>query len=116
MKLIIAGGRNYKFADFDIDNLNKILEEYVAKSEVIEVVSGGCKGADYEGEAWAIKKGICIRRFPPDWGKYGRAAGPIRNEEMAKYADAVVLFPGGAGTQNMANVAKKYNLKIYDYR
>lgn len=116
MKLIIAGGRNYKFTSSDKERLNKIFEEMLGKSEVIEVISGCCSGADHEGELWANSKNVNIRKFPPDWMKYGRAAGPIRNEEMAKYADAVALFPGGKGTESMYNLSKKYKLTIYDFR
>jgi predicted Rossmann-fold nucleotide-binding protein len=35
---------------------------------------------------------------------------------MAKYADAVVLFPGGLGTENMLVQAINHNLKIFDWR
>jgi predicted Rossmann-fold nucleotide-binding protein len=34
---------------------------------------------------------------------------------MAKYADAVALLPGGRGTDNMRENARRYGLKIYEY-
>ncbi len=59
-----------------------------------------------------FKKNIPIKKFVPDWTKYGKVAGPIRNAEMAAYADAVILFPGGKGTTNMLETAKEFNLDI----
>lgn len=110
MKTIIAGGRDYKFCKEDLLFLRTI------KDEVTEVVSGGAKGADSEGEKWAVYHDIPIELFEANWKEHGRSAGPIRNEQMAMYADAVVLFSGGKGTKNMYNNAIKYNLKIYDRR
>jgi len=110
MKIIIAGGRNYQFTDKDVEKLNSI------KHLTTEIVSGGAKGADSEGERWAKSNGIPVKMFKADWNQYGRAAGPIRNKQMAQYADAIVLFPGGSGTDNMHANAVKANLKIYDYR
>lgn len=112
IKLIIAGGRHYKFTDEDIRNLDKIFEEY----NITFTVSGGASGADLEGEEWAARKGLSTHRFFPDWQTHGKAAGPIRNEEMAKYADAVALFPGGKGTESMHRLAKKHDLLIFDFR
>jgi len=108
MKTIIAGGRDYVLTENDRIRLDHL--------PITEVVSGGAKGADQGGEFWARLNGIPISSKKPDWTKHGRAAGPIRNEEMAKYAEACVLFPGGKGTADMAARAKKHNLKIYDYR
>ena len=109
MKLIIAGGRDYVFNAKDIDNLNSIVN-------VIEVVSGCASGADYHGELWAISKNIPIKKFPANWGQHGNSAGPIRNKQMAEYADAVALFPGGRGTDNMFRTALRFKLKIFDFR
>ncbi len=35
---------------------------------------------------------------------------------MAQYADSVILFPGGKGTNHMYDIAVRTNLIIYDYR
>jgi hypothetical protein len=110
MKLIIAGGRNYRFTPEDRERLDALFPE------VIEVVSGGASGANYQGEAWAARHGIPVKTFQPDWKTHGRAAGPIRNQEMAEYADAVALFPGGRGTQSMYREAIRAGIKIFDWR
>ena len=80
----------------------------------MEIVSGGAKGADMLGERYAAEKGYAIKRFTAEWGKYGKKAGPIRNTEMARYADALVAFYDGEsrGTANMIKAAKGNNLQI----
>lgn len=109
MKLIIAGGRNYKMMRRDFDRLDDI-------TGVTEVVSGCAQGVDSAGEGWARNRIIPVKRFPADWDVFGKRAGILRNREMANYADAVALFPGGRGTANMFEVAKELGLKIFDFR
>ncbi len=109
MKLIIAGGRDYIFNLEDIKKLNSI-------EGITEVVSGGAKGADWCGEKWAAYKKLPVKKFSADWDKFGKLAGPMRNKEMAMYADAVALFPGGRGTANMFANAVMFKLKIFDFR
>ena len=62
---------------------------------ITEVVSGGAAGADRLGEAWATRNGIPVKRFPADWARFGKGAGPVRNREMALYAEALVAFWDG---------------------
>jgi hypothetical protein len=108
MKLIIAGGRNYHITDADWQKLDAL--------PITEIVSGGASGADAGGEAYAQVRGFPVTRFVADWSRYGYKAGPIRNQHMAEYADAVALFPGGRGTNSMAAKAKKAGIVIYDFR
>jgi hypothetical protein len=112
MKVIIAGGRDYIFTEFDKAALNALLVDV----PITEVVSGCAPGADTCGEQWAISKNIPIKKFPADWKKYGKSAGYKRNKQMAEYANVAVLFPGGKGTDLMFSLAKEKNLKIYDFR
>jgi len=106
MKLIIAGGRTYRLTEQDIQRLDEL--------GATEVVSGCATGADEDGQRWAESRGLPVRRFPPDWNRLGFAAGPRRNRQMAAYADAVILFPGGRGTLSMFNEARAANITIYD--
>lgn len=112
MKLIIAGGRNYSMTDYDRSKLDGLH----AESPITEVVSGGATGADAGGERWAESHGIPIKIFLPDWKAHGKSAGPMRNREMARYADAAVLFPGGAGTNSMRLEAHLAAILIFDWR
>lgn len=109
MRTIIAGNRDI----FDYDSLLKAISEI--DWEITEVVSGGAKGVDAMGERWAEETGKPIKKFPADWIKYGKAAGPIRNREMAKYAEALVAIwaEGSKGTTNMINQARLHGLKVH---
>ena len=81
----------------------------------IEIVSGcNCKGADKLGIQYAIEKGFNLIKFTAEWNKFGKAAGPIRNKEMAVFADVLIAFWDGRsrGTQNMIRLANKKGLRI----
>lgn len=122
MKLIIAGGRDYENRDFIFKRIDILRNGF----EVTEIVSGrGFKfdrdrriyiGADFFGEEYAKERGLALKTMPADWDKHGKIAGPIRNCQMAKYANAAALFPGGKGTENMFKEAQKHGLMIFDYR
>lgn len=113
MKIIIAGGRNYVPQRKHRIEIIKI----ITSNKVREIVSGGCiTGADVFGECFAFFIGNPIKYFFADWNRHGKAAGPIRNEQMAKYADGCILLPGGKGTANMKMNAVKYGLKVWEIK
>ena len=125
MKVIIAGSRGLK--DY------KTVEEAVKKSgfEVTEIVSGGARGADILGEKYASENNLPVKIFKPDWdyidvpkykikkNKFGKlynvGAGFERNEEMAKYADALIAIWDGKsnGTKHMIKCMSKKGGKVF---
>lgn len=107
MKLIIAGGRDYSLSADDLCWLDML-------PNITEVVSGGARGADRGGEQWARGHQLSVRVFNARWEELGKGAGPARNQEMADYADALAIFPGGRGTANMRARAEKAGLVIYE--
>lgn len=108
MKVIVAGGRDFlpdkKHTDWLLLQFNEL--------KITELVCGMARGADLFGYSIAKEMNISIKEFPALWEKYGKSAGYKRNEQMAQYAEACILFPGGKGTKHMENLANKYNLKI----
>ena len=52
--------------------------------------------------------------YPADWERHGRAAGPIRNEEMAEVSDALIAFWDGKsrGTKSMIEIAMRKGLQV----
>lgn len=111
MKVIIAGSRD--ITDYRL--VAKAMQEF--PEEVTEVVSGGANGVDKLGEEWAVNHGIPIKRFVADWRAHGKAAGPIRNREMANYVSdmgaLVALWDGkSAGTRNMIQEATRRGLLV----
>lgn len=114
LKVIIAGGRDYKMSREDFDWLTNIFNEL---GGIDEVITGGAPGADHYAEVWAEYNFIKVTVFPAQWTYYGRAAGPIRNKEMLDYAGdnaILLLFPGGAGTADIKRQAEKRGVRIIE--
>lgn len=111
MKLIIAGGRDFN----DAVLFASVVKRFDLHYDEDVVVSGGARGADLYGEMFARMSGIPVARFPADWAKHGRAAGPIRNAEMAEYADALLAFWDGEsrGTKNMIETMRREGKPAY---
>ncbi|MCA1760432.1 MAG: DUF2493 domain-containing protein [Bacteroidales bacterium] len=109
-KVIVAGGRDF----FDYKLLKSKLDVILSKKENVVIVSGTARGADQLGEKYAREHKLLISSFPALWDKNGTQAGFIRNEEMAKYADACVCFWNGesVGTKHMIETAESMNLKL----
>jgi len=109
MKTIIAGTTTIK--DFDV------VKAAIEKSgfEISEVVSGSARGVDSLGELWAKRRNIPVTRFPAEWSRYGRSAGPIRNRQMAEYAEALIAVWNGRsrGTRDMIRQARRNGLKVF---
>lgn len=79
------------------------------------VISGCAPGVDGLGEEWAKSQGLPIERFPADWKRLKRAAGPIRNGQMADAAQALVAVWDGQspGTKDMIRKARAKGLKVH---
>lgn len=109
MKVIIAGKRDY----VNYQTLCDAVQE--SGFEITEIVSGGATGVDALGERYAKENSIPLKRFPAEWNKHGKSAGPRRNKQMAEYGEALIALWNGnsAGTKNMIDNAKMKNLKIY---
>lgn len=81
-----------------------------------EVISGGAVGADQfsarlvkEWNRLAGYEEIKLTEHLPDWERYGKRAGFIRNELIVKDADMVLAFWDGLskGTANSLSIAKR---------
>jgi hypothetical protein len=109
MKWIIAGSRSLSSRETVYHECNRHII-----LDATEVVSGTARGADRIGEQWAEENNIPVRRFPADWNEYGKAAGMIRNAQMAEYADGLIAFWNGQsrGTKNMIDIATDKGLKV----
>ena len=109
MKTIIAGSR-------DITSYSEVEKAcFDAPWKITEVISGGARGVDSLGERYAKEHAIPLVIFPADWDNQGNVAGIIRNNRMAKYAEALIAIWDGKskGTENMISEAGKVGLKIH---
>lgn len=109
IKVLVCGGRDYT----NRENVFSLLNDFILPHIKIHVIEGGAKGADRLAREWAIENGMSYTTYEADWKKHGKAAGPIRNQEMLdrESPDWVIAFPGGKGTANMIKLAKKHGVK-----
>lgn len=120
MKCIIAGSRASHLPETDE---NFICLQWAIKDsnfDIDTVVCGMATGVDSMGYKWASENNIPIAEFPADWNKFGKSAGPLRNKQMADFADCLIaLLPSrmhqSKGTKNMIEQAtkKKMPTKVY---
>lgn len=126
IRCIVAGSRAYS----DYEFAKTVLDICLFRKDC-EIVSGSCNtgvltftrddgtkvyGADGIGERYAKEKGFPVTIFPPDWGKFGKSAGPIRNTAMAVYSHLCVLFWDGKskGSADMKKKCGKYEVLLFE--
>ena len=112
MITIVCGGRDYA----DWHRVKIVLAIVNGIFTITQIVQGGARGADALARRWAIQCGIPVRTFDADWTRYGKRAGPMRNRQMADEAGAelCIAFPGGVGTANMIEEAKRVKMRVLD--
>lgn len=113
MKYIVAGGR-----DFTNGIITKrVLDTF---SDIDTIISGDARGADFLGAMYAVENNIPVEHFPAQWNTYGKAAGYIRNAEMAEAGNALIAFWDGQskGTMNMIKAMKLHKKPywVYNYQ
>ncbi|MFI4861814.1 MAG: DUF2493 domain-containing protein [Phycisphaerales bacterium JB063] len=111
MKTIIAGSRD--ITDFTL--VSQVID--ASKFDITGVVCGEARGVDALGKRWANNRSIPVYSFPADWRQYGKAAGPMRNREMAAVASALIVirYPDSRGSADMLRQAKHYGLRVHDH-
>lgn len=107
-KLVVAGTRTFDDYLFLREKMDAALVN-ISKSHNILIINGAAQGADHLSTIYAEYKGYEVKRYPAEWEKHGRAAGPIRNAAMAKQADAAIVFWDGVspGTASMIKEMEK---------
>ena len=100
----MCGGRDYD----DWETMWRVfIDEGFFAGEAPTLVHGDARGADRMAEHIWSEVGEPVEAHPADWEKYGRAAGPKRNQEMLDSGvDLVRAFPGGRGTADMVKRAR----------
>jgi hypothetical protein len=117
VKLIIAGTRTFHFdQDFIYEAILASIGKYERFPKIDEVISGGATGIDTAAKKYAEAWEVPFKEFPADWNSHGKMAGPIRNEEMARYGDALLLIWDGKsrGSLNMRRQMQVLNKPIYE--
>ena len=109
MRLLVTGGRDfhgYQALKATLDTIHK-------ETPVTHLIHGGAPGADSLAGAWAAFNHVPALVFPANWTKHGKAAGPLRNQQMLTegHPDAYLAFPGGQGTADMVQRCRKQGIK-----
>ena len=120
VRLLVCGGRDYA----DRDTLFGTLDTFVCQGHHIKVlIEGEAPGADTLARQWAEDHTppIKVDPYPADWSAYGKAAGPIRNQEMLTegkptYAFAFYDRPRhlSKGTADMVRRLKKAGIPVQE--
>jgi hypothetical protein len=110
MRLIVAGSRTFSNKEKVFKNLDNIYKHFPE----LEIVSGLAKGPDSFGKQWAAVNRVPCHEFPANWDKYGKRAGFVRNEEMAHFGDAALIYWDGKspGSKSMIKLANEAGLKV----
>ena len=59
-----------------------VLNGYRSNGIGVTVINGGARGADSIASQWADLNGEPCETYPANWKQHGKAAGPIRNQQM----------------------------------
>lgn len=115
MRLLVCGGRYYSYPE----RLNQYLDHFALSHDIECVIEGEATGADTMAREWAEERGIPVEKYPANWKKYGRAAGPLRNKQMVKEGkpDYGIAFYDRAkeesrGTRNMVGQLKEAGIPV----
>jgi len=111
-RVLVTGSREWA----DSARIAEALASAKAYYGSIVVVHGDCPtGADRLAQEWADSEGVPTERHPADWRAYGKAAGPVRNQEMVDLGAVVCLaFPLGTsrGTWDCMRRARRAGIAV----
>ena len=110
MKLAVVGSRDFH----DYAWLEQCLLSVTGDEMPEAVVSGGARGADELAGRFAGERGIPLVVVPAEWDRFGRSAGPMRNEKIVDLADVVVAFWDGRsrGTRDTLSRARRAGRRV----
>ena len=80
MRVLVCGDRHWN----SLDRTWTVLYGLHSLVPITRLIEGEANGADKLGRTFAELNGIKVLPFPADWTKFGKAAGPMRNEQMIR--------------------------------
>lgn len=115
VRVLVCGDRNWTD--------RKLIESQLIRLDEVQgidvVIEGEARGADSIGRDVALEVlKVPVERFPAQWDKFGRAAGPIRNQQMLTEGkpDWVIAFHDdikhSKGTRDMKNRAERAGIPV----
>ena len=115
MKIAVIGSRDFNDYCFMKKKIKSVLFEFGLECKYFEIVSGGARGADSLAERFAYEFSLKKTIIHPDWKKYGKSAGKIRNTKIIALSDIVIAFWNGisGGTFDSIQKAKIQQKLLY---
>ena len=112
MRVLVCGGRDFD----DQDTVWAALDCHAQPGRDV-VIQGGASGADRLARTWCLDTATPCENYPADWKAHGRAAGPIRNQQMIDEGrpTKVIAFPGGRGTSDMVRRARAAGIPVFEF-
>ena len=117
MRILVCGGLEFDDLDLFMTSMDDIsTREDFDNKQPITIIEGGAKGADFLARCYAKYCGWEHEPYPANWKKHGKAAGPIRNQQMLEEGkpDLVIAFPGETGTADMVERAHKAGVRVIE--
>lgn len=116
--ILVTGSRD--LGDDGVAVILNALDMNVSKRKDHLLIHGDAPGVDSYLDEVAKYRGWQICAHPADWASYGKAAGPIRNQNMLDHhpdIDLVLAFPApdSRGTWDMVERAVKARLPVRVY-
>ncbi len=108
MKVLVTGSRSWK----DFTRIKEVID---ALPDDAEIIHGAARGADSIAGGIAAARGLKVTAYPANWKRYGKLAGPIRNDQMLALGPELVLaFWNGysTGTLHTINGARTLGIEV----
>lgn len=122
MRVLVCGGRDFTNQEYVTKHLWQVDTEC---SGISRIIHGGCRGADWLAHQWISELAlddeelmdpmeVPVSVYKADWDKHGKAAGPIRNQQMLDEGkpNLVLAFAGGKGTDDMCRRAREAGVEV----
>ena len=115
MNVAIVGCRKFDQYEIVRDKVLSIFRKNVMPSQII---SGAATGVDTLAKRFAFENDIPLQEYPAEWKKYGKSAGPIRNQKIVNASDMVIAFPSQSsrGTWNTVRLAKEKGIPVHVFK
>lgn len=114
MRVLICGSRAWT----DEEEILDVLRDLKRRFDNLTIIEGTANGADMLAGRMARYLALEVVEFPPDWKRYGRGAGPVRNTQMLVEGkpDLVIAFsvryPPTKGTNDMVKKSVAAGLPV----
>lgn len=122
MIIVVTGDREWKSLETISEAFKWFLDHYKMTPGQVTVVEGEARGADQGCRVVAEAMGMKFEPQSAEWTKYGKAAGPIRNQSMLDdfHPEVCLAFhddlKNSKGTKDMVRRCKKMEIPVWHFQ